>query len=105
MVSILLHHRTTFSQKEKGPQFTRPDGLIGKNPCRNATQLMMIIDHDNHDDHDEEDDDEEDDDEDAAAYVIFLLLSLKGTSAPLSRSNAPPLVLVGAPTMGAVTLA
>ena len=68
----------------------------------------MIIDqddHDDHDDHDDDDDEEEDDDEDAAAYVIFLLLSLKGTSAPLSRSNAPPLVLVGAPTMGAVTLA
>ena len=63
-------------------------------------------DHDNHDNHyDDEDEEEEDDDEDAAAYVIFLLLSLKGTSAPLSRSNAPPLVLVGAPTMGAVTLA
>ena len=67
----------------------------------------MIIDHDNHDNHDDDDEEEEedDDDEDAAAYVIFLLLSLKGTSAPLSRSNAPPLVLVGAPTMGAVTLA
>ena len=26
-------------KKEKGPQITRPDGLIGKNPCRNATQL------------------------------------------------------------------
>ena len=39
-VSILLYHRTTYSQKEKGPLFTRPDGLIGKNPCRNATQLL-----------------------------------------------------------------
>ena len=27
---------TTYSQKEKFPQFTRPDGLIDKNPCRNA---------------------------------------------------------------------
>ena len=26
-----------------GPQFTRPDGLIGKNPCRNATQLSTYI--------------------------------------------------------------
>ena len=27
-------------KKEKFPQFTRPDGLIDKNPCRNATQLL-----------------------------------------------------------------
>ena len=40
MVLILLYHRTTYSQKEKIPLFTRPDGLIDKNPCRNATQLL-----------------------------------------------------------------
>ena len=42
VVSILLYHRTTYSQKEKLPRFTRPDGLIDKNPCRNATQLLQI---------------------------------------------------------------
>ena len=40
MVSILLYHCTTYSQKEKFPEFTRPDGLIDKNPCRNATRLL-----------------------------------------------------------------
>ena len=40
MVSILLYHSTTYSQKEKFPRFTRPDGLIDKNLCRNATQLL-----------------------------------------------------------------
>ena len=35
--SILLYYRTTYSHKEKFPQFTRPDRLIEKNPCRNAT--------------------------------------------------------------------
>ena len=43
MVSILLYHRTTYSQKEKFPLFTRPDGLIDKNTCRNATQLLYTI--------------------------------------------------------------
>ena len=38
---IPSYHGTTYSQKEKVPQFTRPDGLIGKNPCRNATQLLQ----------------------------------------------------------------
>ena len=45
MVSILLYHRTTYSQKEKFPLFTRPDGLIDKNPCRNATQLLHHYHH------------------------------------------------------------
>ena len=38
---VFLYHCTIYSQKEKGPQFTRPDGLIGKNPCRNGTQLLI----------------------------------------------------------------
>ena len=43
MVLILLYHRTTYSQKEKFPLFTRPDGLIDKNPRRNATQLLVTF--------------------------------------------------------------
>ena len=34
---------TTFSRKEIFPQFTRPGGLIDKNPCRNATLLSINI--------------------------------------------------------------
>ena len=30
-------YRTTYSQNDKFPQITRSDGLIGTNPCSNAT--------------------------------------------------------------------
>ena len=33
---------TNYSQKEKFPQITRPDGLIEKNPCNNATNSFCF---------------------------------------------------------------
>ena len=36
-MSLPRWYNNTYSQKEKFPQFTRPDGLIDKNPCKNAT--------------------------------------------------------------------
>ena len=43
MVWILIYHHTTYSQQEKFHQITRPDGLIDKNPRRNATQLLLHL--------------------------------------------------------------
>ena len=42
MVSILSYHRTTYYQKEKLLKMTRPNGLIDKKPCRNASKLLVI---------------------------------------------------------------
>ena len=43
MVSILLYHRTNFSQKGEGSRTTRPDGLIDKNPSSNLANLCSPI--------------------------------------------------------------
>ena len=42
MVSILLYHRVTYSQKEKFPKSHDPNGLIDKNPGRNANSLSCV---------------------------------------------------------------